>query len=208
MQDHPVCTGWARVWPHPYADLLQGVRKLNPGLRAWHRGFLTFYFLYFFKALLEFLKSLVSFPIEVSHFREPCFSIFVPWDTCELLMGCFVWVISLACGFSLWAHLQSLAWGAVLCLVGCLAAPLGVHPLDASGTPLSFHNQNTSRFGQMSPSVENYCLESHNPTVGWFLFRNHTPAQWLFAVEPGAATRVLYFMRSDPPLSRKQLHEI
>lgn len=59
---------------------------------------------------MEFLKSLVSFLFEVSHFGQPCCSIFVPWDTCELLTSCFVWVLCLACGFSLWALFGFWGW--------------------------------------------------------------------------------------------------
>lgn len=124
------------------------------------------------------------------------------------LCGSSVWPVVSPCGHYLAFEAGSVSGLEYLCLGGCLAAPLGVHPLDASGTPPSFHNQNTSRFGQMSPSAENYCWESHNRTAGCFLFRNHIPAPRLFAVEPRAILRVLHFARSDPPLARKRLREI
>ena len=183
-------------------------QNLEPGTGASWR-FILFIFL---KHCWTFLKALFHFFLRLAR-------------TALLLHLCpagHLWIAhQLLCVgplFGLWFptvgtiwHLgpdPSLAWGTVLCLGGCLASPLGVHPLDTSGTPTSFHNQNTSRFGQMSPSVEKYCWESHNPTSGWFLFRNHIPAPWLFAVEPRAIIRVLHFTRSDPPLSREQLHEI
>lgn len=180
MQDHPVCTGWTRAWPRLYADLLQGVRKLKPGLRAWHRGFLTFILFIFLKHCWNFSKALFHFLLKLATSESPV-SPSLSHGTlgnCSrvALCGPSVWPAASHCGHYLASGARPVS-GLGCCPVSCRmsSSTPWVHPLDAGGTPPSLHNHNTSRFGRMSP-VGNHCLESHNPAVGWLLCRSHTPA--------------------------------